>query len=93
MSVKFNKAKVVKSGTSLTSKTNETWFAVKARGLDKKEVREFREYLNECATEFLVPDKEEDDATVKSSAPVNSEERPRETREAPEVRKSAPWDE
>ena len=29
MSVKFNKAKVVKSGTSLTSKGNETWFAVK----------------------------------------------------------------
>ena len=91
MSVKFNKAKVVKSGTSLTSKTNETWFAVKARGLDKKEVREFREYLNECATEFLVPDKEEH-APNPSSAPVNSEERPRETREAPEVRKSAPWD-
>ena len=88
---KFFKAKVIKTGTSLTSKLNETWFAVKGRGLDKKDVKEFRDYLNECATEFLVPDKE--DAPNQSATPSNPEEGPREVSETKKERRRAPWEE
>ena len=89
---KFFRAKVVKTGTSLTNKLNETWFAVKGRGLKKTEIKEFRTYLNECANEFLTPDKEEDDATDSCAKTGNSEEGPREISEAPRQRERAPWD-
>ena len=88
---KFFKAKVVKTGTSLTNKLNETWFAVKGRGLDKKEIKEFRTYLNECATEFLTPDKE--DAADESATVSNPKKREREVEEAKSERRRAPWEE
>ena len=90
---KFFRARVIKTGTSLTNKLNETWFAVKGRGLEKKEIKEFRDYLNECATEFLTEDKEAvDNAADESPTPSNPEEGSRETCTIKKARKSAPWD-
>ena len=90
---KFFRARVIKTGTSLTNKLNETWFAVKGRGLEKKEIKEFRDYLNECATEFLTEDKEAvDNATNQSPTPCDSQEGTRETCTIKKARKSAPWD-
>ena len=54
---KFNKPCIVKSGTVLQTKDNETWFAIKARGINKKDSKEFKTYLRECCVEFLRPDK------------------------------------
>ena len=89
---KFFKAKVIKTGTTLTSKPNATWFAVKGRGLGKQEIREFREYLNECAAEFLTEDKEED-APDTSTAPVDIKEGKRKTSEVARERKRPTWEE
>jgi len=90
---KFFRARVIKTGTSLTNKLNETWFAVKGRGLEKKEIKEFRDYLNECATEFLTEDKEAvDNATDPCAKVGDSQEGTRETCTIKKARKSAPWD-
>ena len=86
---KFFRARVIKTGTSLTNKLNETWFAVKGRGLEKKEIKEFRDYLNECATEFLTEDK---DAADESPTPINPEEGPREASDVKKERRRAPWE-
>ena len=88
---KFFKAKVVKTGTILTNKPNATWFAVKGRGLGKLEIREFREYLNECAAEFLTEAKE--DAPDTSSAPVDLKEGKGKTSEVARERKRPTWEE
>lgn len=90
---KFFKAKILKSGTTLTNKPIATWFAIKGRGLAKQEIREFREYLNECAAEFLTEAKEEEDAPDTSSAPVDLKEGKRKTSEVASERKRPTWEE
>jgi len=90
---KFFKAKILKSGTTLTNKPIATWFAIKGRGLAKQEIRDFREYLNECAAEFLTEAKEEEDAPDTSSAPVDLKEGKRKASEVASERKRPTWEE
>ena len=61
--IKFNKSRRVKTGSVLTSKDSEVWFAIKARGMKNYDIKQFREYLNACAVEFLRPNKVVEDAT------------------------------
>ena len=88
---KFFKAKILKSGTTLTNKPIATWFAIKGRGLAKQEIRDFREYLNECASEFLTEAKE--DAPDTSSAPVDIKEGKGKASEVARERERPPWEE
>ena len=87
---RFYKARVVKDGTALNSKLNETWFALKGKNLGKVDVKEFRTYLNECATHFLAPGKEED-APNESTKVSNTSERSTEAGPVKESRKRPAW--
>jgi len=66
--IKINKCRIVKDGQPLISKGNEVWFALKSKNMSKHDVIDFRVYLNECASEFLVEEKEDaPDTTTKAS--------------------------
>ena len=88
--MKFYKAKIIKSGTVLNSKLDETWFAVKGRGLTKPSAREFRDYLNACTEEFMKPVKE--DAANESATTGGTEKGPRETSEDAGPRERTSWE-
>ena len=88
--MKFYKAKILKSGTVLNSKLDETWFAVKGRGLTKPSAREFRDYLNACTDEFLKPVK--DNAADESATTGGTEKGPRETSENARPRERTAWE-
>ena len=87
---RFYKARVIKNGTALNSKLNETWFALKSKNLGKLEVKEFRAYLNECAECFLNPVKVED-ATNPSAETSDTCKRPTEASPVKESRERPTW--
>ena len=68
MKEKIYKAHVMKTGSILKSSVHETWFAVKAKGLQKATIKEFRNYLNDCAIEFM----SEETVVVQNDAPDTS---------------------
>ena len=59
--IKINKCRIIKNGIPLVSKGNEVWFALKSKNMTRTDVKEFRLYLNECAEEFLVEEKDASD--------------------------------
>ena len=64
--MKINKCRVIKNGIPLVSKGTEVWFGLKSKNMSRADVKDFRLYLNECAEEFLVEEKDASDtgATV-----------------------------
>ena len=85
--VKINKCRVIKNGVPLVSKGNEVWFALKSKNMTRADVKEFRVYLNECAEEFLV---EEKDASDEETTVGDIEKGQGKTEEAASQRESAP---
>ena len=71
---KFNKPCVLKNGSVLQAKWNETWFAIKGRGMKKADIKEFKIYLRDCCVEFLRTDKEVENATDPSTKTCSVEE-------------------
>ena len=59
--MKINKCRVIKNGIPLVSKGTEVWFGLKSKNMSRADVKEFRLYLNECAEEFLVEEKDASD--------------------------------
>ena len=59
--IKINKCRIIKNGIPLVSKGNEVWFALKSKNMTRTDVKEFRLYLNGCAEEFLVEEKDASD--------------------------------
>ena len=59
--IKINKCRIIKPGIPLASNGNEVWFALKSKNMSRADVKEFRLYLNECAEEFLVEEKDASD--------------------------------
>ena len=74
MKEKIYKARVMKPDTILKCTVHETWFAVKGKGLQKSTIKEFRNYLNECVTEFMSEETVvvKKDAADKSSTPSDT---------------------
>jgi hypothetical protein len=74
MKEKIFKARVMKPDSILKSTVHETWFAVKGKGLQKSTIKEFRNYLNDCVTEFMSEETVvvQNDAADKSPTPPNT---------------------